>query len=558
MPFELPIAYCKKKKKLFKNLYKDLELLKGEGAGMYEHLFRPKTLLGKKLLEKWSEYYTTDRKFLKDTQKLCGALKDEKIDKVCIERCWETWGEIKGQEDFIEKYQYVDWDKVEWLNKSTPFLSFMSIYNIASPVLNLLLPIIMMIIPFFLLKIMQIPITFESYKRILLQQIQNHSIGQLFTEFQHVSWNKRIYILVSLGVYFYNIYQNIVSCHRFFINMKSIDLYFSNMRNYAAYTLKKMDMIIDKCEKLPSYKLFIAELSEYRDDLNKIAQNIPSKAALSKTGCFNIGAVMKQFYLFHTDENINRTFSYSFGFNGYVDTMISLSNNPHLHNAKYKRSKKPYFKIINAFYPPLADNEPVKNDITLAENIIVTGPNAAGKTTLLKCIILNTLFTQQVGMGFYESATLAPFDFIHCYLNIPDTSGRDSLFQAEARRCKKILTFIEQHKDKKHFCIFDELYSGTNHYEAIGSAYAYLKYIAVFPSVRFMLTTHFIRLCQMLSKTKNIININMETSIKNMESTYTYKVVSGISKAKGGICVLKQLEYPTEILEMTQNVINDL
>jgi len=208
MPFELPIAYCKKKKKLFKNLYEDLELLEGEGAGMYEHLFRPKTILGKKILKQWSEYYTTDRKFLKDSQKLCSALKDEKVDQLCIEKCWKTWGDIKGQEDFIEKYQYVDWDRVKWLNKSAPFLSFMSVYNIASPVLNLLLPIIMMIIPFFLLKIMRIPLTFESYKRILLEQLQHHSVGQLFTQFQHVSWNQRVYILVSIGVYFYNIYQN--------------------------------------------------------------------------------------------------------------------------------------------------------------------------------------------------------------------------------------------------------------------------------------------------------------------------------------------------------------
>ena len=212
----------------------------------------------------------------------------------------------------------------------------------------------------------------------------------------------------------------------------------------------------------------------------------------------------------------------------------------------------------NAFYPPLLNSDPVKNDLELSRNIIVTGPNAAGKTTLLKCIILNILFTQQVGKGFYDSATIAPFDFIHCYLNIPDTSGRDSLFQAEARRCKKILNFIKQHKNKKHFCIFDELYSGTNHYEAIGSAYAYLKYIAEVPSVRFMLTTHFIKLCEKLSKTKNIININMETSIKNMTSNYTYKVIPGISKSKGGICVLKQLEYPPQILQMTQRVIDEL
>ena len=114
----------------------------------------------------------------------------------------------------------------------------------------------------------------------------------------------------------------------------------------------------------------------------------------------------------------------------------------------------------------------------MKNNIIITGPNASGKTTLLKCCVLNVLFTQQVGKGFYDKAILKPFDYIHCYLNIPDTSSRDSLFQAEARRCKQILNLIEQYPKKRHFCIFDELYSGTNPYDAIGSAYSYLKYIS--------------------------------------------------------------------------------
>ena len=73
---------------------------------------------------------------------------------------------------------------------------------------------------------------------------------------------------------------------------------------------------------------------------------------------------------------------------------------------------------------------------------------------------------------------MTPFDHIHCYLNIPDTSSRDSLFQAEARRCLEILTKIKDNEDKKHFCIFDELFSGTNPYEAISSAKSYLTHIS--------------------------------------------------------------------------------
>ena len=54
--------------------------------------------------------------------------------------------------------------------------------------------------------------------------------------------------------------------------------------------------------------------------------------------------------------------------------------------------------LKNTFYPSL--KAPVKNNISLKKNIIITGPNASGKTTLLKCCVLNVLFTQQVGKGF--------------------------------------------------------------------------------------------------------------------------------------------------------------
>ena len=105
------------------------------------------------------------------------------------------------------------------------------------------------------------------------------------------------------------------------------------------------------------------------------------------------------------------------------------------------------------------------------------GPNASGKTTILKSTLINIIFSQQVGCGVYDSAKIKPFDFLHCYLNIPDTYGRDSLFQAEARRCKEILDVIENTENKSHFCLFDELYSGTNPDEAILSAVSFMNYL---------------------------------------------------------------------------------
>ena len=62
--------------------------------------------------------------------------------------------------------------------------------------------------------------------------------------------------------------------------------------------------------------------------------------------------------------------------------------------------------------------------------------------------MFNIILCQQIGCGFFDKADVKIYDFIHSYINIPDTSGRDSLFQAEARRCKEILSIIEISKTK--------------------------------------------------------------------------------------------------------------
>ena len=153
---------------------------------------------------------------------------------------------------------------------------------------------------------------------------------------------------------------------------------------------------------------------------------------------------------------------------------------------------------------------------------------------------------------------MQPFDHIYCYLNIPDTSGRDSLFQAEARRCGNILSNIQKKSTERHFCIFDELYSGTNPYEAIASAYSYLEVISKNKNVTFLLTTHFIKLCELFKKNKKIENRNMDTRMVGDTPKYTYKLINGISQIKGGISVLQNLGYPSEIISKTKEILKIL
>jgi DNA mismatch repair ATPase MutS len=258
-----------------------------------------------------------------------------------------------------------------------------------------------------------------------------------------------------------------------------------------------------------------------------------------------------------------------------MNGLITNIQKKNIHACKFKKGIS---KFVKAYFPSLVNENPVKNTYKLDKHLIITGPNAAGKTTLLKTTIFNIILSQQVGFGFYNKATINPYDMIHCYINIPDTSGRDSLFQAEAKRCKDILNHItkttdianEQNgdesfrkkkvksNDERHFCVFDELYSGTNPYEAISSAYAYLKFLNRHDNVNFVLTTHFLDLCRRLEKEDKLHNFHMKIDTTADDFKYTYKLEEGISTIKGGIKVLKDLNYPQEIIDNTTSTLNEM
>ena len=148
-----------------------------------------------------------------------------------------------------------------------------------------------------------------------------------------------------------------------------------------------------------------------------------------------------------------------------------------------------------------------------------------------------------MSLGFYKNATISPFKYLHCYINIPDTSGRDSLFQAEARRCKEIIESINNNANSNHFCLFDELYSGTNPDEASASAYAFVDYLTRNNNIKFVLTTHFIIDSEKLDVNDNIINLHMGTTYTDEKISYKYKIDKKICKIKGVLEILKKLNY---------------
>lgn len=575
--FNLPIYYLMNKKEIQEHVITDLELKENKETqtkSLYTYVFNPSNKFSEKTIELWSKYYTSDKHFIKDSQKIIKKefnyiLKTSQVDEVSL-----IMDEIEKETSFNDKYYYIDIKMFEFFNNDSQFLQWLSIYNMSSPVISLLLPILFLILPLILLKLQGVPISVLKYIEILKHLFARHSIGQLFN-IGSVGWDKLIYIIVSTGFYVLQVYQNIVACYKFYKNMEKIHHQLFIIRDYVDITLQHMNQYNKSYKKIKTYKPFIAVMNKHaltlqcmKDELIKVEPN-----TFGITKFKQIGHVMKCFYqLYKNNESIS-ALKYSFGFNGYLDNLCGLKENiKNLHIAEGKisftknKNKKSTINIkttfVDAYFPTLINANPVKNSYSLDKHILITGPNAAGKTTLLKTTIFNIILSQQIGCGFYKSGCIEPYDSIHCYINIPDTSKRDSLFQAEARRCKDILTYINSEPTTtRHFCVFDELYSGTNPYEAIGSAYAFLKYLNKFDNVSFMLTTHYLDLCRRLDTEEKIMNIHMKISRANVEDNdfkYTYKMEKGISTIRGGVKVLIDLDYPKEIIDTTHSIIKEL
>lgn len=595
--FHLPIFYNSSKQKLSDGIVKDLELVevttekdkseneiqkeKGDmGRAMYDYVFYPENILARKIVPLVSKYYTDDISFLKDTQHVVNQYakdrkgikkvspenqdkkQDKKQDKNKYDDILGVWKEITNETGFREKYYFVEWPWLEELNKSEFFLQFMSIYNLASPVLSLLVPIFILIIPFFIIQMKGLNLNVQQYIEILKILASQHAVGKMFTHFHTVSLENKMYLLVSLFFYLFSFYQNVMICFKFNQNMIKIHQYMKQIEKYIEDTETSFSILYERCQERTTYLPFLETakakvqlLSQYKNKINKIGEYKWNK--VKKIG--EIGYVLKYFYEFYDSKELKSAFLYSFGLNGYIDLLQGVGQQiaeKTLHFATFhKKTKKNKWK--QTVYPPLAKVAGArKNDVYIKTNKIITGPNASGKTTVLKTNLINILLTQQFGCGFYTKALVNPYTFIHCYLNIPDTSGRDSLFQAEARRCKEIIQSVLEHSNDRHFCIFDELFSGTNPEEAQISASAFMEYLVKNKKVDCLLTTHFFAVCKNLEKNTSIENLHMETetieTVSEKGTTqkikYTYALRKGICEKRGGMHILKEMDYPEEII----------
>ena len=196
-------------------------------------------------------------------------------------------------------------------------------------------------------------------------------------------------------------------------------------------------------------------------------------------------------------------------------------------------------------------------DSSTQQIIIITGPNMAGKSALLRQTALITLLAQIGSFVPAESAHIGLVDKIFTRVGASDNiSVGESTFMVEMNEAADILNNVSS----RGLVLFDELGRGTSTYDGISIAWAIVEYIHEHPKAkaRTLFATHYHELNEMEKSFKRIKNYNVSVKEVDNKVIFLRKLERGGSEHSFGIHVAKMAGMPKSIVKRANEILKQL
>ena len=196
-------------------------------------------------------------------------------------------------------------------------------------------------------------------------------------------------------------------------------------------------------------------------------------------------------------------------------------------------------------------------DSTTQQIIIITGPNMAGKSALLRQTALITLLAQVGSFVPAESAHIGLVDKIFTRVGASDNiSVGESTFMVEMNEAADILNNVSS----RSLVLFDELGRGTSTYDGISIAWAIVEYIHEHPKAkaRTLFATHYHELNEMEKSFNRIKNYNVSVKEVDNKVIFLRKLERGGSEHSFGIHVAKMAGMPKSIVKRANEILKQL
>ncbi|MDR2401867.1 MAG: hypothetical protein LBD32_00120, partial [Cytophagales bacterium] len=247
---------------------------------------------------------------------------------------------------------------------------------------------------------------------------------------------------------------------------------------------------------------------------------------------------------------------------GFLDTYVSiatliLENKDKKNNfcfPDFLKKENPFLNIRGLWNPFIDSDIAIGNDVNLdcekEKTIVITGPNAGGKSSYTKGILYNTIMAQTFGIATAKRISLTPFAKISAYLNSVDKISSDdgkSLFVSNILDTRNFIKTL----DNSNFslCIFDDIFCGTDPQISEALEFSTIETLNdKFQNNLTIVSTHR-SLITTLEKKENVKNYRVYiTKDQNNNILYNYKIIKGVSIQRISIDLLRQNGYKNEII----------
>ena len=208
-----------------------------------------------------------------------------------------------------------------------------------------------------------------------------------------------------------------------------------------------------------------------------------------------------------------------------------------------------FLQAEELFHPLL--REPVPNSFAIDRGVLLTGSNASGKSTFLRAVAVNALFSQTIHTCAAKSYH-APMFRIYSSMSLrDDLAGGDSYYMVEIKSIKRILDQAACEKKRPVLCFVDEVLRGTNTVERIAASTQIMKKLASGRALCFA-ATHDVELTKLLER--EYINYHFEERIEEDDIFFPYKLMEGPASTRNAIALLRLLAYDDEITAQAEEM----
>ncbi len=250
-----------------------------------------------------------------------------------------------------------------------------------------------------------------------------------------------------------------------------------------------------------------------------------------------------------------------------LDVLITFAENarennyskPEVNDGNKIEIKKGRHPVIEKQIP--IDESYIPNDVFLDDKeqqiIVVTGPNMAGKSALLRQTALIVLLAQTGSYVPAEKAEIGFTDKIFTRVGASDNiSSGESTFMVEMNEAAGILNNMSE----RSLILFDELGRGTSTYDGISLAWSIIEYIHEHPTAKAktLFATHYHELNEMEKSFSRIKNYNVSVKEADGKIIFLRKLKRGGSEHSFGIHVARLAGIPKSILKRAEDILKEL